>query len=128
MEITHAEQTTVAAAMPPAERAALALNSSQTERDLLALATKHAGIQAIKDKAGRKTGTRSTEKINIVQSPALKNFPRPSAAGSPSGHRSGGHDASRCFLRLVGLLDMRINRRRQRAGHARHIESPLSCL
>ena len=53
MEVTHAEQTAVAAAMPPAERAALALNSSQTERDLLALATKHASIQVIKDKAGR---------------------------------------------------------------------------
>lgn len=53
MEVTQAEQTAVSAAMPPAERAALALNSSQTERDLLALATKHASIQVIKDKAGR---------------------------------------------------------------------------
>ncbi|MEY4951750.1 MAG: hypothetical protein RL299_174 [Pseudomonadota bacterium] len=53
MEITHAEQTAVSAAMPPAERAALALNSSQTERDLRELAVKHTSIQAIKDKAGR---------------------------------------------------------------------------
>ena len=53
MEVTQAEQTAISAAMPPAERAALALNSTQTERDLLALATKHASIQVIKDKAGR---------------------------------------------------------------------------
>lgn len=53
MEVTQAEQTAVSAVMPPAERAALALNSTQTERDLLALATKHASIQVIKDKAGR---------------------------------------------------------------------------
>ena len=53
MEVTQAEQTAVSAAMPPAERAALALNSSQTERDLLALVAKHASIQVIKDKAGR---------------------------------------------------------------------------
>lgn len=53
MEVTQAEQTAVAAVMPPAERAALALNSSQTERDLRELAIKHASIQAIKDKAGR---------------------------------------------------------------------------
>lgn len=53
MEVTQAEQTAVSAAMPPAERAALALNSSQTERDLLALAAKYASIQVIKDKAGR---------------------------------------------------------------------------
>ncbi len=53
MEVTQAEQAAVSAAMPPAERAALALNSSQTERDLRELAVKHTGIQAIKDKAGR---------------------------------------------------------------------------
>ena len=53
MEVTQSEQTAVAAAMPPAERAALALNSSQTEYDLRVLATKHASIQVIKDKAGR---------------------------------------------------------------------------
>ncbi len=53
MEINHTEQTAVAAVMPPAERAALALNSSQTERDLRELAVKHASIQVIKDKAGR---------------------------------------------------------------------------
>ena len=53
MEVTQAEQTAISAAMPPAERAALALNSSQTERDLRELATKHASIQVIKDKAGR---------------------------------------------------------------------------
>lgn len=53
MEVTQAEQTAISAAMPPAERAALALNSSQTERDLRELAVKHAGIQVIKDKAGR---------------------------------------------------------------------------
>lgn len=38
---------------PPAERAALALNSTQTERDLLALASKNADITVIKNKAGR---------------------------------------------------------------------------
>ncbi len=53
MEITQAEQAAVSVAVSPAERAALALNSTQTERDLRELATKHAGIQAIKDKAGR---------------------------------------------------------------------------
>ena len=37
----------------PSERAALALNSTKTERDLMALATKHTGITEIKDKAGR---------------------------------------------------------------------------
>lgn len=53
MEITQAEQAAVSVAASPAERAALTLNSSQTERDLRELATKHASIQAIKDKAGR---------------------------------------------------------------------------
>lgn len=53
MEVTQTEQAAISAAMPPAERAALALNSSQTERDLRELAIKHASIQAIKDKAGR---------------------------------------------------------------------------
>lgn len=38
---------------PPAERAALALNSTQTERDLIALASKNADITVIKNKAGR---------------------------------------------------------------------------
>ena len=38
---------------PPAERAALALNSTQTERDLIALAVKNADITVIKNKAGR---------------------------------------------------------------------------
>ena len=37
----------------PAERAALALNSTQTERDLIALASKNADITVIKNKAGR---------------------------------------------------------------------------
>jgi hypothetical protein len=41
------------AVVPPAERAALALGTSKTEKDLLALATKHASITEIKDKAGR---------------------------------------------------------------------------
>lgn len=53
MEVTQVEQVAVTAAMPPAERAALALNSSQTERDLRVLATEHAGLCVIKDKAGR---------------------------------------------------------------------------
>lgn len=53
MEVTHAEQSAIMTSLPPAERAALALNSSQTERDLRELAVKHAGIQVIKDKAGR---------------------------------------------------------------------------
>ena len=38
---------------PPAERAALALNSTQTERDLIALASKNSDITVIKNKAGR---------------------------------------------------------------------------
>ena len=38
---------------PPAERAALALNSTQTELDLIALASKNADITVIKNKAGR---------------------------------------------------------------------------
>lgn len=53
MEVTQTEQAAVMASLPPAQRAALTLNSSQTERDLRELATKHASIQAIKDKAGR---------------------------------------------------------------------------
>lgn len=53
MEVTHAEQSAIMTSLPPSERAALALNSSQTERDLRELAVKHANIQVIKDKAGR---------------------------------------------------------------------------
>lgn len=63
MEVTHAEQTAVAAVMPPAERAALALNSTQTERDLRELATKHASIQAIKDDAGREQAHRAAMEV-----------------------------------------------------------------
>lgn len=40
-------------ALAPADRAALALESSKTEQHLLALATKHASITVVKDKAGR---------------------------------------------------------------------------
>lgn len=53
MEVTQSEQSAIMTSLPPSERAALALNSSQTERDLRELAVKHASIQAIKDKAGR---------------------------------------------------------------------------
>ena len=53
MEVTQAERAAVTAVTPPAERAALALNSTQTERDLRELAVKHSSIQSIKDKAGR---------------------------------------------------------------------------
>ena len=63
MEVTQAEQTAVSAAMPPAERAALALNSSQTERDLRELAVKHASIQAIKDDAGREQAHRAAMEV-----------------------------------------------------------------
>lgn len=63
MEVTQAEQTAVSAAMPPAERAALALNSSQTERDLRELAAKHASIQAIKDDAGREQAHRAAMEV-----------------------------------------------------------------
>lgn len=40
-------------ALAPADRAALALESSKTEQHLLALATKHQSITVVKDKAGR---------------------------------------------------------------------------
>lgn len=63
MEVTQAEQAAVTAAMPPAERAALALNSTQTERDLRELATKHAAIQAIKDDAGREQAHRAAMEV-----------------------------------------------------------------
>lgn len=63
MEVTQAEQTAVSAAMPPAERAALALNSTQTERDLRELAVKHASIQAIKDDAGREQAHRAAMEV-----------------------------------------------------------------
>lgn len=41
------------ALIPASERAALALQSNKTEQHLLALATKHAGITLVVDKAGR---------------------------------------------------------------------------
>lgn len=54
LPIDVAQPDAPAPALPsPVERAALALNSTQTERDLQALATKHANITEIKDKAGR---------------------------------------------------------------------------
>lgn len=46
-------EDTSTALIPAAERAALALQSSKTEQHLLALATKHAGITLVVDKAGR---------------------------------------------------------------------------
>jgi hypothetical protein len=51
MEITMIEPVETALTLP--QRAALALGSSQTEKDLLALATKNAAIVAVIDKAGR---------------------------------------------------------------------------
>lgn len=47
------EQSATAIALPPETRAVIALNSSKTELDLRALATKHVAIVEIKDKAGR---------------------------------------------------------------------------
>lgn len=47
------EQPATAIALPPETRAVIALNSSKTELDLRALATKHVSIVEIKDKAGR---------------------------------------------------------------------------
>jgi len=44
---------TAVATLPPETRAVLALNSSKTELDLRALATKHVTIVEIKDRAGR---------------------------------------------------------------------------
>lgn len=63
MEVTHAEQSAIMTSLPPAERAALALNSSQTERDLRELAVKHASIQAIKDDAGREQAHRAAMEV-----------------------------------------------------------------
>lgn len=63
MEVTHAEQSAIMTSLPPAERAALALNSSQTERDLRELAVKHANIQAIKDDAGREQAHRAAMEV-----------------------------------------------------------------
>lgn len=48
-EVQAAPKTELA----PIERAALALESTKTEQHLLALATKHASITVVKDKAGR---------------------------------------------------------------------------
>jgi hypothetical protein len=53
MQIDMIEESAAPAVVPPAERAALALGTSKTEKDLLTLATKHVGITEIKDKAGR---------------------------------------------------------------------------
>lgn len=53
LPIDMAEADAEIIAMPPAKRAELALQSSNTERDLLALLEKHQAIKAIKDKAGR---------------------------------------------------------------------------
>lgn len=55
IEIVEAEPAAQAstAIIPADQRAALALNATQTEKDLIVLATKHAGITEIKDKAGR---------------------------------------------------------------------------
>jgi vacuolar-type H+-ATPase subunit I/STV1 len=46
-------EDTSTALIPASERAALALQSNKTEQHLLALATKHAGITLVVDKAGR---------------------------------------------------------------------------
>ena len=55
MELIDIEEvgTAPTTALAPADRAALALESSKTEQHLLALATKHASITVVKDKAGR---------------------------------------------------------------------------
>lgn len=55
MEILDIEevQTAPKTELAPIERAALALESSKTEQHLNALATKHASITVVKDKAGR---------------------------------------------------------------------------
>lgn len=55
MELLDIEplQAPTTTALAPIERAALALESSKTEAHLLALATKHASIVQVKDKAGR---------------------------------------------------------------------------
>lgn len=53
MTTETAEFSTAISVATPSQRAALALNTSQTEAHLLALATKHAGITEIKDQAGR---------------------------------------------------------------------------
>lgn len=47
------EQPATAIALPPETRAVIAMNSSKTELDLRALATKHVAIVEIKDRAGR---------------------------------------------------------------------------
>lgn len=53
-EITEEQrQHELAMQQPPEARAALALASTQTERDLLAAVERHKAIQVVKDKAGR---------------------------------------------------------------------------
>lgn len=52
MELMDIEEVGTTA-LAPTERAALALQSTKTEQHLLALATKHAAITVVKDKAGR---------------------------------------------------------------------------
>lgn len=63
MEVTQTEQAAVMTSLPPAERAALALNSTKTERELRELATKHSSIQAIKDDAGREQAHRAAMEV-----------------------------------------------------------------
>ena len=53
MTTETAEFSTAISVATQSQRAALALNTSQTEAHLLALAAKHAGITEIKDQAGR---------------------------------------------------------------------------
>ena len=55
MELLDIEEVGAAptTALAPADRAALALESSKTEQHLMMLATKHASITVVKDKAGR---------------------------------------------------------------------------
>ena len=63
MEVTQTEQAAIMTSLPPAARAALALNSTKTERELRELATKHAGIQVIKDDAGREQAHRAAMEV-----------------------------------------------------------------
>jgi len=53
MKVNTHENEAITAALAPVERAVLALNSTQIQRDLMELATKHATITEIKDTTGR---------------------------------------------------------------------------
>ena len=72
---------TAVATLPPETRAVLALNSSKTELDLRALATKHVTIVEIKDRAGREQAHGAAMELMKANVVGHLFFPRDLPAG-----------------------------------------------